>query len=179
MNSWACASRAACSTWAWLAPGVTGTWLNRAVILMVEMFAVVALMGLELVKGLEREPQWTRAIRDCAPWLTGAGIVALIFVLCTEVFHQVEFGAVHIAPLALLTIGVTLLSASVICVLFALSPNHDPLNLPEERRRNYVYVAEVLLALLFMHIRLTMPWLFSGFFERYWPLVVGLKLQLY
>ena len=37
---------------------------------------------------------------------------------------------------------------------------------------NYVYVAEVMLALLFLHVRLTMPWLFTGFFEQYWPLVV-------
>ena len=36
----------------------------------------------------------------------------------------------------------------------------------------YVYVAEVMLALLFLHVRLTMPWLFTGFIERYWPLVV-------
>src|ERR1044071_4274931 len=38
----------------------------------------------------------------------------------------------------------------------------------------YVYVAEVMLALLFLHVRLTMPWLFTGFIERYWPLVVML-----
>ena len=36
----------------------------------------------------------------------------------------------------------------------------------------YVYVAEVMLALLFLHVRLTMPWLFTGFIERFWPLVV-------
>ena len=48
------------------------------------------------------------------------------------------------------------------------------MNLPEHRRSSYVYVAEVMLALLFMHIRLTMPWLFTGFFERYWLLVVML-----
>jgi len=29
-----------------------------------------------------------------------------------------------------------------------------------------------MLALLFLHVRLTMPWLFTGFLERYWPLVV-------
>src|SRR6185503_296433 len=28
------------------------------------------------------------------------------------------------------------------------------------------------LALLFLHVRLTMPWLFTGFIERYWPLAV-------
>lgn len=158
--------------WAWLMPGVTDTWLNRAVILMVEMFAVVALFGLELDKALEREPEWTKAIRDCVPWLAGAGIVALTFVLCTEVYYQVAFGAVRVGWLVLVPVGLTLLAASILCILFALSPKHDPLSLPEQRRRNYVYVAEVMLALFFMHIRLTMPWLFTGFFERYWPVVV-------
>jgi hypothetical protein len=158
--------------WGWLMPGVTDTWLNRAVILMVEMFGIVALFGLELDKAIEREPEWAKSIRSCVPWLTGVGVVALIFVLCTEVFYQIEFGAVRIKSLALVTIALTLAGASIICILFALSPKHDPLGLPEERRRNYVYVAELMLALFFMHIRLTMPWLFTGFFERYWPIVV-------
>ena len=158
--------------WAWLTPGITGTWLNRAVILMVEMFAIVALFGLELDKALRSEPEWTRSIRDCVPWLTAAGIISLIFVLSIEVYYQIQFGAVRIKPLALLTIGVTLIAATISCVLFALSPKHDPLNLSEEHRRQYVYAAEAMLALLFMHIRLTMPWLFTGFFERYWPMVV-------
>ena len=121
---------------------------------------------------LEREPEWTKAVRECTPWLTITGIVALFFVLGTEVYYQIEFGAVRVELLALVTVGVTLVAASVICILFALSPRHDPLSLSERRRRNYVYVAELMLALFFMHIRLTMPWLFTGFFERYWPIVV-------
>ena len=36
----------------------------------------------------------------------------------------------------------------------------------------YVYAAEALAALSFLHIRVTMPWLFSGWFLRFWPLVV-------
>ncbi len=158
--------------WAWLVPGVSGTWLNRAVILMVEMFGVVALFGLKLDKALEREPELTRSVRDCVPWLTGAGIVALAFILGTEVVQQIEFGSVHISLLPLATIALTLVSATVICILFALSPAHDPLNLSESKRKSYVYVAELMVALFFMHIRLTMPWLFTGFFERYWPLLV-------
>lgn len=158
--------------WASLVPGLTGTWLNRGVILMVEMFAIVSLFGLELDKIIEREPEWTKVIRECVPWLAGVGAVALIFVLGTEVYYQIEFGAVRVKPLALVTIGLTLLAASVASIVFAVSPRHDPLGLAENRRQNYVYVAEVLLALFFMHVRLTMPWLFSGFFERYWPIVV-------
>ena len=158
--------------WSWLTPGASGTWLNRAVILMAEMFAFVGLFGAGLDKLIAREPDWTKAFRACVPAMTITGIVALGFVLCTEVYYQIEFGAVRIKPLALFTVAVTLAAATVICIVFAVSPKHDPLGLSERRRSSYVYVAEIMLALLFMHIRLTMPWLFTGFFERYWPLVV-------
>jgi hypothetical protein len=106
--------------------------------------------------------------------MLGAGTLALFFCLATEVSYQLKFGAVLVNPFSLVAVGVTLVASVVICVLFALSPNHDPLSLSERGRMRYVYVAEVMLALLFLHIRLTMPWLFTGFIERYWPLVVML-----
>jgi hypothetical protein len=158
--------------WSCLAPGAGGTWLNRAVILMALMFAFVAVFGAGLARLIEREPDWTKAFRDIVPTMAIAGIVALGFVLCTEVYFQLEFGAVRVKPLALFTVAVTLAAGAVVCILFALSPEHDPLGLSAAHRSRYVYVAEMMLALLFMHIRLTMPWLFTGFLERYWPLVV-------
>jgi hypothetical protein len=158
--------------WSWLVPGSSGTWLNRAVILMALTFAFVASFGAGLDNLIEREPDWTKAFSDVAPALSIIGVVSLGFVLCTEVYYQIEFGAVRIKPLALFTVAVTLAAVTVVCIVFALSPKHDPLGLSERRRSMYVYAAEVLLALLFMHIRLTMPWLFTGFLERYWPLVV-------
>ena len=54
------------------------------------------------------------------------------------------------------------------------NPGRDPLGLSPRRRMVYVYAAEALLALLLVHVRLTMPWLFSGFFQQYWPLIVML-----
>jgi hypothetical protein len=158
--------------WAWLVPGATGTWLNRAVILMVEMFAFLGLYAFGLNRALKQEPDWTKAARACIPWIAGTGAVALVFALSTEVFYQINFGAVRIKPLSLFAIGATLVVGILICVSFALSPKHDPLNLSERGRMNYVYAGEVMLGLLFMHIRLTMPWLFTGFFEQYWPFVV-------
>lgn len=160
--------------WSWLTPGIDATWLNRSVILMVETFGLTALYGLWLAKANARWPSWTSAARACVPWLLGAGSLALFFCLATEVSYQLKFGAVLVNPFSLVAVGVTLVAAVVICVLFALSPNHDPLSLSERGRMRYVYVAEVMLALLFLHVRLTMPWLFTGFIERYWPLVVML-----
>jgi hypothetical protein len=158
--------------WSLLTPGTSGTWLNRAVILMSLMFAAVALFGAGLNQIAARAPDWSQAFRDCVPAMTVAAILSLVFVLATEVFYQVEFGVVRVSFLALAAVALTLAAAVVICIFFAVSPRHDPLSLSEDWRGSYVYVAEVTLVLLFMHIRLTMPWLFSGFFQRYWPLVV-------
>ncbi len=160
--------------WSWLTPGVDATWLNRSVILMIMTFGLTALYGLGLDKVNARWPNWTNAARACMPWLLGAGALGLFFCLATEVSYQLNFGAVLVHPLSLVAVGLTLAAAVVICVLFALSPAHDPLTLSERGRMRYVYVAEVMLALLFLHVRLTMPWLFTGFIERYWPLVVML-----
>jgi hypothetical protein len=57
-------------------------------------------------------------------------------------------------------------------VTLALVPGRDPLHLPERGRMAYVYAAEALVALLFMHVRLTRPQWFGGMFMRYWPVVV-------
>lgn len=158
--------------WAFLTPATTGTWLNRAVILMILVFATVSAFGAGLSKFIEHEPDWTKAFRDCVPAISIVGVVALGFILCTEIYYQIEFGAVRISLWALGAIALTLVAAITTCILFALSPRHDPLSLPDRWRGSYVYASEVLLGLLFMHIRLTMPWLFHGFFRRYWPLVV-------
>jgi hypothetical protein len=160
--------------WSWLTPGSDGRWLHRSVILMLVAFGLTALYALFVDKVKQIRREWSNSTRLSVPWLLGAGVVALFFCLGTEVFYQMTIGRVPIHPFSIGTIGVTLAAATVICVLLALSPKHDPLGLTERGRMNYVYVAEVMLALLFLHIRLTMPWLFSGFLERYWPLVVML-----
>jgi hypothetical protein len=158
--------------WSWLTPNLTGTWLNRSVILMLLMFGLTTLYGALLDKAKARSPEWANALQSCVPVLLVAGAIALFFCLGTEISYQLNYGVVRIHPLSLTVIGVTLFAAIVICVLFALSPQHDPLGLSERGRMSYVYAAEVMLALLFLHIRLTLPWLFTGFIERYWPLAV-------
>lgn len=158
--------------WSWLTPGINATWLNRSVILMLTTFGLTAMYALFLEKVTGFRPAWSGAVRFSVPWLLGAGVLALFFCMGTEVVYQITFGAVRIHPFSLVAIGLTLAAAVVIPVLFALSPAHDPLGLTERGRMRYVYVAEIMLALLFLHIRLTLPWLFTGFIERYWPLAV-------
>jgi hypothetical protein len=52
-------------------------------------------------------------------------------------------------------------------------PGRDPLELSERGRTAYVYAAEVVLALIFLHLRLNFPEIFArGIFLRYWPFII-------
>ncbi len=62
------------------------------------------------------------------------------------------------------------LIAAGIC--FALSPGLDPLRLPERLRSGYVYAAELLLVAAFVHLRLSVPYLFNPKFAHFWPFIV-------
>ncbi|HET6973446.1 MAG TPA: hypothetical protein VFH96_05440 [Pyrinomonadaceae bacterium] len=158
--------------WSWLTPFLDATWLNRSVSLMLVVFGLTSVYAILLKRATRHFPDWTNAARACVPWLLGAGVVALFLCLGTEVRYQLDFGVVLINPLTLVAIGMVLLASVVMGVFCAVSPGHDPLALSERGRMRYVYVAEVMLALLFLHVRLTMPWLFTGFIERFWPIAI-------
>jgi hypothetical protein len=64
----------------------------------------------------------------------------------------------------------------LLSLALALIPGEDPLGLdkPEREREKmgYVYAAEAFIAMGLMHARITMPWLFGGIFQLFWPLIV-------
>jgi hypothetical protein len=158
--------------WSWLTPFANATWLNRGVILVALVFGSAVAFGVSLNRLRSLKTDWTQSVRACLPWLLCIGIATLLLCMGAEVFHQISYGFISLHPIALLTIGTTLVASVVVSVLFALSPAHDPLGLTERSRTKYVYAAESFLLLLVLHVRLTLPWLFHGFFESYWPLVV-------
>ncbi len=161
--------------WACVEPGgPNDSVLSRAVVLMVAVAVTTTLYGVVLSKLRRRETSWTQAGDRAMPWLVGAGIAALCVILGGEVFYQATRGFVPMGYPSILAVLLALIALVPVTLTFAIVPGRDPLGLSEAQRTLYVYTAEILLALMFMHIRLTMPWLFKGFFERYWPLIVML-----
>jgi hypothetical protein len=106
------------------------------------------------------------------PWLAALCAGSLILILGIEVADQVRIGRVEMSGLAILVVALALTGLSVSCVVLAVVPGRDPFQLTERGRMFYVYAAEALLGLLFMHIRLAKSEWFHGFFEQFWPLVV-------
>ncbi len=118
---------------------------------------------------------WQRAAQDSVPWVAVLGAAALLFVLVAEVVFTIRHAdrAVPV-PMHGIAIGAVLAAlagAIVTLLVFATRPDRDPLKLGP-RRTIYVYAAEALLGIAFLHVRLSMPWLFHGRFQQWWPLIV-------
>lgn len=98
--------------------------------------------------------------------------LGLIPRLGSELMDRANGTAIAIHPAALGGVTITLVGLAVAALVAAVVPGRDPFRLPERGRTAYVYGAEVLLAAAGAHVRLTMPWLFSGLFAQYWPLML-------
>lgn len=163
-------------SWAWLSPPKAANWqlTNRLIIVMLIAEAVLIVYRLILAQRLKGESLWRKALRADLPIVAGIGLVGLAFVLVTEFEQRTNFGAVLLGWPAIVAVLVTLISVSLIGIAFAVLPGEDPFDLDERGKMRYVYLTEVFVVLTFMHLRLTMPWLFGGLFSAYWPIVVML-----
>ena len=181
----------ACVGWASLnlaagTPTGDAPWLHRSVILLAAAVPLLLLGGLGLGWMLPSESDWIAAGRRMTPILGVLTLLALLAVLVQErmlfVPVAVPLGSVApaiamvspwISPWALVVVAVALLGLVVGCLICALTPRWDPLQLSDRVRTAYVYAAEALLALIGLHLRITLPGLFALHLLRYyWMLIV-------
>jgi hypothetical protein len=159
--------------WAWMSP-----WSDPVARSAAALFAVTTSLcaGGILTVTLRRNQKssaWLEAIKKTAHvvvalWIS-AGLALIAFEILATLHHQ---RAILSAPWVILIIAI-FLAGSAASVLRALRKDEsDTLGIPFNQRGLYVYAAEALLAVTFLHLRLTEPWLFKGFFVQYWPLIV-------
>ncbi|WP_145290370.1 hypothetical protein [Pirellulimonas nuda] len=158
--------------WAWAPPSIAAPLLHRLVASAVGLAAVTPVYGVGLVK-LRREPNdWTRAAQKLAPALAALAACLLVATLIVETSYLVQQGAAPLEWPAVLAVAAALAGLAVSALVAAVAPGRDPFGLSERGRTVYVYAAEALLGLLFLHLRVTMPWLFGGWFAQFWPFIV-------
>ena len=160
--------------WAIPDPDSPTTWLER------NGWAFVALAAgtLALGEGIPRRfstSVWALDARRAGVALAAAalGLLPIVLVQQLPVFDPYTSRT----PLELLEV-LAILAAIVVlmvqAVRLALRPSADPLGLTGTHRTRYVYLAEVLLVLLFVHVRLNLPELFPPQAGRYWTFLVML-----
>ena len=158
--------------WSWVEPGRPFGVLARSVATCVALVATNIVYGLLFAKLPWRAGDWPHAARQFMPAAVVALLTTVVVVLGQEVWFFFKMESVPLAWPGILAIALALGALFAASLAAALLPGRDPLNLSERGRMAYVYAGEAVLALLFLHIRVTMPWLFRGYFLAYWPLVV-------
>jgi len=112
---------------------------------------------------------WLIPIRDSLVGLVIWTIVALCLFLLGQASrfdHDLGSGLATVPAIAL-TIVLMAMTAGLIFI--AVLPQRDPLSLPINGRKAYVYVAQLMLVLLGAHVYLSMPWLLKSGILKYWP----------
>ena len=164
---------AVCFGWSWLSPTAESSqWLNRWVVLAVALLGMAVLYGFGLVKLVRRENAWTAGAARLMPGLVGAGVLATLCVLGSEAYLLARDGSAYMAWPGIVAVAAALLGTAAAALLAAVVPGRDPLGLSEKQRTVYVYAAEALIALFCLHLRVTVPELFTGLVQRYWTVVV-------
>ncbi|HEV8290840.1 MAG TPA: hypothetical protein VGP94_02915, partial [Tepidisphaeraceae bacterium] len=161
--------------WAWLPRYGPDVFLNRVVIVMVAMAAMSVFYAIGLVKILRRENDWTAAARRLVPLLGIGTVLSLILVLVSEAMTYRPGAGAPMALWAFLAFALALIAIAATAMVCAIVPGRDPLNLSDKARQAYVYATEVLLVLLFVHVKLVYPDLLNiSIWNRFWPIVVML-----
>lgn len=159
---------------AWIPPTMPLANLHRLVAAGVAVAAVIPIYGTLLVKIWRRTNAWVEAAQQTIPALVAIAGVLLGVTLATEAGFFVSDRDAPLVWPAVLAVALAVAALAVSSLAAAIVPGRDPLNLSERGRTIYVYAAEAFLGLLFLHIRVTMPWLFAGWFDQYWPFIVML-----
>jgi hypothetical protein len=161
--------------WVTLAgPEVPSAWLHRSVVVMMALSLTTLCYATGLPRLLGPGSAWTGCARRTGPVLGAVALAALAAVLAQEALgYDRALPGTRMAAWAIATIAAALVGLIGASLSFAVLPGRDPLGFSERGRMVYVYAAEILLALIFLHFRFTIPWLFHHeFFRRYWPFVV-------
>jgi hypothetical protein len=160
--------------WALLGPSVANLWLHRHVLLMAALALMTLVYGIGLVRMLPEDSAWAGSARRLGPVLGACTCMILLLLLGHEaLLYNLQLGRTPMLPWAIAIVAAGLAGMIAAGISFAVMPGREPLGLSERGRTLYVYAGELLLALLFVHFRLTVPELFRHhFFAQYWTFIV-------
>ena len=172
-----------CVRWSAIDPSAGLVLLHGSIAVIVAAAVMTLIAGFVLRAILPRGSDWITRGRQSAGVLAGLAAAMTFAVLLQEALQfdalnagRVLAGLVKIGvPLAAWEIPVVasmLIIMPAVCIAFAVVPQWDPLRQSDRQRQIYVYVAEAIALLLGFHLRYTMPWLFGGYFQKYWMFIV-------
>ncbi|HVP11902.1 MAG TPA: hypothetical protein VMV94_12040, partial [Phycisphaerae bacterium] len=157
--------------WSWVAPNAVASLLHRAVGVLAAI-AVMVFLSSAITRRFAPAHSWAKAIAHNVTESCVVAGVALIYYSGYEIVAIANRRDVLLATPAIAAMISALTLMVLCCFVFAIRDRYDPLQLGAVAKEAYVYIAELLVAMLALHVRATMPWLFSGFITQHWPILV-------
>jgi hypothetical protein len=155
-------------------PGDPYPWVHRHAYALVALTAAASVClkfwpssGYRLIPGPETERRRVGGVVG----LLALVVLGVVLVQQIPLFNPVT-RTTPLHPVAVGAVFVAILGLIVLALRLALRPDRDPLGPTPHGRAGYVYLAEVLLVLLFAHVRLNVPQVFTGQAVRYWTFIV-------
>ena len=161
-------------------------WLHRSIALLLSaaMMCMLTSFGLPQVSRRLWTPlfptnpanpkrTWSDAGRKILPCFAGLTLAVLAIVLVQEGWLFDPQSGVTVSISETFVVAAVITAMLVLVLVFALRRDLDPLQLSDADRQAYVYAAEVLLALVGLHVWLTNPQLFHlGIIKKYWMFLI-------
>jgi hypothetical protein len=159
--------------WAWLGLSYPSLLLHRTAIVLIALGIASTVAFFAPAQDSTSGSGWSHAIRRQRRAMIFLTLVSLALMLFDEALLYVPAAGTPIALPAVFGVAMVvaaLIAAGICC---ALVPAIDPFTIPERKRSLHIYFAEVMLALLFVHVWLTAPefFLVQGFL-KYWTLII-------
>lgn len=159
------------AAWAAVSPTTPAPALHRAVGAMSAFMVCILACGVA-GRWLAAESSWRAAARRVVSAAIVLGSIALLYCIGVEVSAVAHGESVPMNGVAVAAMIAAIAGLIAAAIAFAVSDRLDPLRLTPAAKERYVYAAEALGAVLALHFRATMPWLFTGFITQYWPVLI-------
>jgi len=157
--------------WSWVSPEMATGVLHRAVGLIAAVALVTSVLAVVRTR-IAAGDTWAAALTRSIVTANALAVAGLAYCSASDALSILGDDLLPLTRPAVVAMILALLLMIVCCILFATRDRLDPLQLDAPRKEAYVYAAEVLAGVLTLHVRASMPWLFTGVIEQYWPLLV-------
>jgi hypothetical protein len=147
-------------------------WLLRLIRLLIVLAGFTFIYSVLVRRKLDPASDWMKPVRRITMTFGGGALVTLVLVLLLEAVFFVPGVGAPVDDAQTAAVAVVLVGLIAGLLSLALWPGRDPLALSETGRMSYVYGAEVVAALLFLHIYLCKPEWFGGRIHEYWPYII-------
>lgn len=155
-----------------LSPGQMYWPFSHAMVrILIVLSAAMFVYGFLVTRWVREGDTWLESLKTMSVATCGLALVTLILVLSEEYWLAFSGGSVQLLLAESIVVAIVVVAMIVGLVTIAVRPQQDPFSLSLEGRIGYVYAAEFCVALLILHVTLSIPWLLDLGLRQYWPYI--------